>query len=39
MPHPDASAAQKDKETLEEQIKQTGKDYDDAHAAVAQLAR
>ena len=33
------SAAQKDKETLEEQIKQTGKDYDDAHAAVAQLAR
>ena len=39
MPHPDSSAAQKDKETLEEQIKQTGKDYDDAHAAVAQLAR
>ena len=31
------SAAQKDKETLEEQIKQTGKDYDDAHAAVARL--
>ena len=29
------SAAQKDKETLEERIKQTGKDYDDAHAAVA----
>ena len=32
-------AAQKDKETLEAQIEQTGKDYDDAHAAVAQLAR
>lgn len=33
------AAAQKDKETLEKQIEQTGKDYDDAHAAVAQLAR
>ncbi|PJM78710.1 CHAP domain-containing protein [Bifidobacterium scaligerum] len=33
------AAAQKDQATLEEQIKQTGKDYDDAHAAVAQLAR
>ncbi|MBT1174561.1 CHAP domain-containing protein [Bifidobacterium sp. LC6] len=33
------AAAQKDKETLEQQIEQTGKDYDDAHAAVAQLAR
>lgn len=32
-------AAQQDKATLEEQIKQTGADYDDAHAAVAQLAR
>ena len=32
-------AAQQDKANLEEQIKQTGKDYDDAHAAVAQLAR
>ena len=33
------AAAQKDKQALEEQIKKTGKDYDDAHAAVAQLAR
>ncbi len=33
------AAAQKDKQDLEEQIKKTGKDYDDAHAAVAQLAR
>ena len=32
-------AAQKDKENLEAQIEQTGKDYDDAHAAVAQMAR
>ncbi|RSX54848.1 amidase [Bifidobacterium dolichotidis] len=32
-------AARKDKENLEEKIKQTGKDYDDAHAAVAQMAR
>lgn len=32
-------AAQQDKATLEEQIKQTGADYDDAHAAVAQIAR
>ena len=32
-------AAKKDKENLEEQIEQTGKDYDDAHAAVAQMAR
>ena len=29
----------KDKENLEAQIEQTGKDYDDAHAAVAQMAR
>lgn len=33
------AAAQKDKQELEEQIEKTGKDYDDAHAAVAQLAR
>lgn len=33
------AAAQKDKKNLEAQIRQTGKDYDDAHAAVAQLAR
>lgn len=32
-------AAQQDKVNLEEQIKQTGSDYDDAKAAVAQLAR
>ncbi|MCH9276150.1 CHAP domain-containing protein [Bifidobacterium amazonense] len=32
-------AAKKDKATLEEEIKKTGKDYDDAHAAVAQMAR
>lgn len=32
-------AAQKDKANLEAQIEQTGKDYDDAHAAVAQMAR
>lgn len=32
-------AAQQDKANLEEQIKQTGSDYDDAKAAVAQLAR
>ena len=32
-------AAQQDKANLEQQIEQTGKDYDDAHAAVAQLAR
>ena len=32
-------AAQKDKEDLEKKIKETGADYDDAHAAVAQLAR
>lgn len=32
-------AAQQDKRDLEEEIKQTGKDYDDAHAAVAQMAR
>ena len=31
-------AAQQDKANLEEQIKQTGSDYDDAKAAVAQLA-
>ncbi|NMM94156.1 CHAP domain-containing protein [Bifidobacterium oedipodis] len=33
------TAAQQDKANLEKQIEQTGKDYDDAHAAVAQLAR
>ncbi len=32
-------AAKQDKADLEEQIKQTGADYDDAKAAVAQLAR
>lgn len=32
-------AAQQDKSTLEQQIKETGANYDDAHAAVAQLAR
>ena len=32
-------AAQQDKANLEEQIKQTGSDYDDAKEAVAQLAR
>lgn len=32
-------AAQKDLSDLEAQIEQTGADYDDAHAAVAQLAR
>ncbi|PWG59950.1 CHAP domain-containing protein [Bifidobacterium catulorum] len=32
-------AAQKDKSDLEKKIKETGEDYDDAHAAVAQLAR
>ena len=32
-------AAQKDKENLEAEIKKTGEDYDDAHAAVAQVAR
>ncbi len=32
-------AAQKDKSDLEAKIKQTGEDYDDAHAAVAQMAR
>lgn len=32
-------AAQKDKDDLEKKIKETGADYDDAHAAVAQLAR
>jgi peptidoglycan DL-endopeptidase CwlO len=32
-------AAKQDKATLEEQIAQTGSDYDDAKAAVAQLAR
>ena len=32
-------AAQQDKANLEEQIKQTGSNYDDAKAAVAQLAR
>ena len=32
-------AAQKDKQDLEEKIEQTGVDYDDAKAAVAQLAR
>ncbi|WP_288272774.1 CHAP domain-containing protein [uncultured Bifidobacterium sp.] len=33
------AAAQKDKENLEAEIKKTGEDYDDAHAAVAQVAR
>lgn len=33
------AAAQKDRSTLQEKIKQTGKDYDDAHAAVAEVAR
>lgn len=32
-------AAQKDKENLEAEIKKTGEDYDDAYAAVAQVAR
>ena len=32
-------AAQKDKADLEQKIKETGEDYDDAHAAVAQVAR
>lgn len=32
-------AAQQDKKNLEAQIEQTGKDYDDARAAVAQMAR
>lgn len=32
-------AAQKDKENLEAEIKKTGEDYDDAHAAVARVAR
>ncbi|PLS31304.1 amidase [Bifidobacterium margollesii] len=32
-------AAQKDKSDLEQKIKETGEDYDDAHAAVAQVAR
>lgn len=32
-------SAKKDKQDLEEKIKQTGADYDDAKAAVAQLAR
>lgn len=32
-------AAQQDKANLEQQIEQTGKDYDDAHAAVASMAR
>lgn len=32
-------AAQDDKSKLEEEIKKTGEDYDDAHAAVAQIAR
>lgn len=32
-------SAQKDKRDLEEKIKQTGEDFDDAKAAVAQLAR
>lgn len=32
-------AAQRDKSELEEKIKQTGEDYDDARAAVAQMAR
>lgn len=32
-------AAEKDKADLEAKIKQTGEDYDDAHAAVAQSAR
>jgi len=33
------AAAQKDKADLQTKIEQTGKDYDDAHAAVAQVAR
>lgn len=33
------AAAQKDKVDLQAKIEQTGKDYDDAHAAVAQVAR
>lgn len=33
------SAAQDDKKNLEQQIKETGENYDDAHAAVAQMAR
>lgn len=33
------AAAQKDKADLQAKIEQTGKDYDDAHAAVAQVAR
>lgn len=33
------TAAKKDKSDLQEKIKQTGKDYDDAHAAVAEVAR
>lgn len=33
------SIARKDKETLEEQIRQTGKDYGSAYIAVARLAR
>lgn len=33
------SAAQKDKADLQKKIEQTGKDYDDAHAAVAEVAR
>lgn len=32
-------AAQRDKSELEEKIKQTGEDYDDARATVAQMAR
>lgn len=33
------TAAQKDLTDLQKQIRQTGKDYDDAHAAVAEVAR
>ena len=33
------AAAQKDKDDLQQKIKETGADYDDAHAAVAQMAR
>lgn len=33
------AAAQKDLADLQKQIQQTGKDYDDAHAAVAEVAR
>mgnify|MGYP000069652228 CR=1 FL=1 len=39
MPRRSASSAEKDKADLEAKIKQTGEDYDDAHAAVAQSAR